>query len=73
MDVAWGATHNGAEIQIVNCSGNPAQQFTLNGAGDLVANQSGKCVDIAGWNSSSGARLIIWSCHGGANQRWDRR
>ncbi len=70
MDVAWGATHDGAEIQIANCSGHPAQQFTLTPAGDLVSVLANKCVDIAGWNSDRGARLIIWSCHGGANQKW---
>ena len=50
MDVAWGSTANGAAIQIANCSGNPAQQFVLSAAGDLVNPQANKCVDIADWN-----------------------
>ena len=33
-------------IQIASCSGNPAQQFVLSGAGDLVNPQANKCVDI---------------------------
>ena len=72
MDVAWGSTANGAEIQIAYCSGNQAQKFVLSGAGDLVSVLANKCVDIAGWDGNDGARLIIWPCHGGANQKWRR-
>jgi streptogrisin C len=72
MDVAWGSTANGAVIQIVTCSGNPAQQFVLSAAGDLVNPQANKCVDIDAWNANDGARLILWDCTGGANQKWRR-
>lgn len=70
MDVAWGSRDNGAIIQLVTCSGNPAQQFVLSGAGDLVNPQANKCVDVDGWNTSNGAKLIQWECTGGANQKW---
>ncbi|WP_433392298.1 ricin-type beta-trefoil lectin domain protein [Micromonospora sp. KLBMP9576] len=72
MDVAWGSTANGATIQIANCSGNPAQQFVLSAAGDLVNPQANKCVDISEWNNSDGARLQLWECAGTANQKWRR-
>ncbi len=72
MDVAWGSTANGAVIQLANCSGNPAQQFVLSGAGDLVNPQANKCVDVVDWNTADGARLILFDCHGGANQKWRR-
>ncbi|MEV0733778.1 ricin-type beta-trefoil lectin domain protein [Polymorphospora sp. NPDC050346] len=72
MDVAWGSTANGAVIQLARCSGNPAQQFVLSGAGDLVNPQANKCVDVSGWNSNDGARLVLWECLGGANQKWRR-
>ncbi|MDG6100864.1 beta-1,3-glucanase family protein [Dactylosporangium aurantiacum] len=72
MDVAWGSTANGAAIQIANCSGNPAQQFVLSAAGDLVNPQANKCVDIAGWNPNNDAVLHLWECTGGANQKWHR-
>ncbi|MET7704667.1 ricin-type beta-trefoil lectin domain protein [Micromonospora sp. NPDC005413] len=72
MDVAGGSTANGAVIQLANCSGNPAQQFVLSGAGDLVNPQANKCVDVQDWNSADGARLLLWECHGGANQKWRR-
>jgi hypothetical protein len=72
MDVAWGSRDNGAAIQLVTCNGNPAQQFVLNNAGDLVNPQADKCVDIAGWNGDNGALLHQWQCTGGANQKWRR-
>ncbi|GAA0924410.1 hypothetical protein GCM10009558_036590 [Virgisporangium aurantiacum] len=72
MDVAWGSRDNGAAIQIVGCSGNPAQQFVLSAAGDLVNPQSNKCVDVNGWGTANHTVLIQWDCHGGANQKWRR-
>lgn len=72
LDVAWGSTANGAVIQIANCSGNAAQQFVLSAAGDLVNPQANKCVDIDAWNGNDGARLILWDCTGGGNQKWRR-
>jgi hypothetical protein len=72
MDVAWGSREKGAAIQIATCSGNPAQQFVLTPAGDLVNPQAGKCVDIKAWNGDDRAPLILWDCTGGANQKWHR-
>lgn len=72
MDVAWGSTANGAAIQLATCSGNPAQQFVLNAAGELVNPQANKCVDIAEWNPDNDAVLHLWECVGGANQKWRR-
>jgi streptogrisin C len=72
MDVAGGGTAAGTPIQIANCNGNPAQQFVLSGAGDLVNPQSNRCVDIDAWNPNNNAVLIIWDCTGGANQKWRR-
>jgi len=72
MDVAWGSTANGAVVQLARCSGNPAQQFVLTAAGDLVNPQANKCVDVKDWNSADGARLHMWECTGGANQKWWR-
>jgi len=72
MDVAGGSTASGTVIQIANCSGNPAQQFVLSAAGDLVNPQANKCIVIDAWNANDGARLILWDCTGGANQKWRR-
>jgi streptogrisin C len=70
MDVAWASTADGTAVQLANCNGNAAQQFVMSAAGDLVSVLANKCVDIGGWDGSNGARLIIWPCTGGANQKW---
>ncbi|WP_265569006.1 serine/threonine protein kinase [Streptomyces hygroscopicus] len=70
MDVAWGSTANGAAIQLANCSGNPAQQFRLNAASDLVNPQADKCVDVKDQATGIGAGLQLWDCAGTASQKW---
>ncbi|WP_133910914.1 ricin-type beta-trefoil lectin domain protein [Streptomyces sp. NBC_00582] len=70
MDVAWGSKDDGAVIQLANCSGNPAQQFVLSDAGDLVNPQSNKCVDVKDNGTGNGAKLQQWTCSGTPNQKW---
>lgn len=36
----------------------------------LVVGVGDKCLDANGTTPTDGARTILWSCHGGANQRW---
>jgi hypothetical protein len=72
MDVSGGSTANDAKIQLWTCNGTGAQQFTLNGAGDIVNAQSGKCPDIQSFNTADGAKLIQWTCTGSSNQKWHR-
>ena len=31
---------------------------------------AGKCLDVSGGGSDDGTPIILWPCHGGANQRW---
>jgi hypothetical protein len=71
MDVAWGSTDNGAKVQLAWCYPNdPAQHWVINPEGDLFNPQSGRCLDVSGWQSGNGAPLQIWDCTGGANQNW---
>lgn len=70
MDVAWGGTGNGAVIQLATCSHNPAQQFRLNSAHDLVNPQANKCVDVKNQQTGNGTRLQLWDCNGRDNQKW---
>lgn len=39
----------------------------------LRARHSGKCMDVEGGSTASGARVLQWACHGGANQVFDWR
>ncbi|WP_406442035.1 ricin-type beta-trefoil lectin domain protein [Streptomyces sp. NBC_01613] len=70
MDVAWGSKDDGAAIQLARCSGNPAQQFVLSQAGDLVNPQADKCVDAKGNGTGNGTKLQLWTCSGTPNQKW---
>jgi len=72
LDAAGGGTANNTQIQIVGCHDHPAQQFVFSAAGDLVNPVSNRCVDIRDWNAGDGAQLILYDCHGGANQKWRR-
>jgi hypothetical protein len=36
----------------------------------IVNRATGKCLDVNGWSADDGADVQLWTCHGGANQRW---
>jgi len=38
---------------------------------ELVAQHSGKCVDVTGSGTADGTPIIQWSCHGLDNQKWE--
>jgi len=44
---------------------------TGGGAGQITG-IGGKCIDVNGATSTDGAKLQLWTCHGGANQQWTR-
>ncbi|HWO67756.1 MAG TPA: ThuA domain-containing protein [Umezawaea sp.] len=35
-----------------------------------ITSSTGKCVDVSGSSTADGAKVQLWSCHGGANQQW---
>jgi hypothetical protein len=37
----------------------------------LSARHSGKCLDVSGASTSSGAAVLQYTCHSGANQQWN--
>lgn len=47
---------------------NSAQNWSAESDGAI--RNSGKCLDASGASSADGTPLIIWTCHGGANQQW---
>ncbi|RZT78928.1 alginate lyase [Micromonospora violae] len=69
VDVAAAGTTNGTRVQIYDCNGTGAQQWSPS-AGQLVNPTSGKCLDATGPSSADGTPLQIWSCTGTANQTW---
>lgn len=72
---AWtsrpGSTADGAKVQLYDCNGTGAQQWSYDAStGDLVDLAANKCLDVTDNSSANGARAQIWSCTGSANQKW---
>jgi poly(3-hydroxybutyrate) depolymerase len=38
----------------------------------IVGSQSGRCIDVPDSSTSNGARVRLWDCNSGTNQRWTR-
>ncbi|MFK4084798.1 ThuA domain-containing protein [Kribbella sp. NPDC020789] len=65
------ATSSGA-VQLFGCTGSGTQNWVAGANSSLVNPQSGKCLDANGGSTADGTQLIVWTCHGGTNQRWTR-
>src|SRR3954469_8263778 len=68
LDVAAANSANGTAVQLYDCNGTAAQQWTVGTDGTIRA--LGKCLDVTGNSTADGARLQLWDCGGGANQKW---
>ncbi|MFA3843670.1 lectin [Streptomyces aureus] len=68
LDVAGASSANGAAVQLYDCNGTAAQQWTVGSDGTIRA--LGKCLDVTGNSTANGAKLQLWDCTGGANQKW---
>ncbi|MEV7039292.1 ricin-type beta-trefoil lectin domain protein [Amycolatopsis sp. NPDC051061] len=68
LDVANGSSTNGAAVQLYDCNGSTAQQWTVGTDGTIRA--LGKCLDVTGQSTADGAQLQLWDCGSTANQRW---
>ncbi|MGW7099714.1 RICIN domain-containing protein [Streptomyces sp. NPDC054883] len=52
----------------VALSSSPAS--AVDGAGNIINQNSGKCLEVADWSQANGATVRQWTCSGGANQKW---
>lgn len=68
LDVAGASSVNGTAVQLYDCNGTAAQQWTVGSDGTIRA--LGKCLDVTGNSTADGARLQLWDCAGSANQKW---
>ncbi|MFI2204202.1 lectin [Streptomyces sp. NPDC020192] len=68
LDVAGANSADGTPVQLYDCNGTNAQQWTVGSDGTIRA--LGKCLDVTGNSTADGAKVQLWSCTGGANQRW---
>ncbi|MFI6264780.1 ricin-type beta-trefoil lectin domain protein [Micromonospora sp. NPDC051006] len=68
LDVAAASSADGTPVQLYNCNGTAAQQWTFGADGTVRA--LGKCLDVRDNATANGTRVQIWTCTGAANQRW---
>ncbi|WP_435810649.1 lectin [Streptomyces thermoviolaceus] len=68
LDVAGADSANGTPVQIYDCNGTNAQQWTVGSDGTIRA--LGKCLDVVDRSTADGAKVQLWDCTGGANQKW---
>ncbi|MEU5714693.1 lectin [Streptomyces sp. NPDC020403] len=68
VDVAGGAVANGTAVQLYDCNGTAAQQWTVGADGTIRA--LGKCLDVASGGTADGTRVQLWDCNGTAAQQW---
>lgn len=40
------------------------------GGNTITGVRSGKCPDAYGASTANGTRIVLWTCNGGANQKW---
>jgi hypothetical protein len=66
-----GSSANGTKVQIWDCNGTGAQQWTLQSDG--TARVNGKCMDVTGAATADGTLVELWDCNGGGNQQWQQR
>jgi len=59
---------NGTHVQMWDCDGTAAQNWTMESDGTIRIN--GSCMDITGAGTANGTLVELWTCNGGANQQW---
>jgi beta-glucanase (GH16 family) len=67
-DVAGANSANGTPVQLYDCNGTAAQQWTAGTDGTLRA--LGKCLDITDRGTAAGSTVQLWDCNGQSNQKW---
>ncbi|MFC3451438.1 family 16 glycosylhydrolase [Amycolatopsis speibonae] len=68
VDVAAANSSDGTPIQITDCNGNAAQNWTVGSDGTIRA--LGKCLDVSGGGTADGTAVQLWGCNGSGAQKW---
>lgn len=68
VDVAAANSANGTPVQLYDCNGTAAQQWSVGSDGTIRA--LGKCLDVTGNGTADGSTVQLWDCTGGPNQKW---
>ncbi|MEU8235608.1 ricin-type beta-trefoil lectin domain protein [Actinoplanes sp. NPDC048967] len=70
IEVPGGATANGTQTQLGDCTGAGGQTWTYTASKQLTV-YGNKCLDASGAGTSNGTAVIIWDCNGQPNQQWN--
>jgi len=70
VDVASGSSANGTAVQLYDCNGSSAQQWTVGSDGTIRA--LGKCLDLASAGTADGTQAQLYDCNGTGAQQWSR-
>lgn len=68
LDVAAANSADGTPVQLYDCNGTGAQQWTRPGDGTIRA--LGKCLDVNAGSLADGAKVQLWTCNGTGAQQW---
>jgi beta-glucanase (GH16 family) len=68
VDVAGASSANGTPVQLYDCNGTAAQQWSVNADGTIRA--LGKCLDATGGGTADGTTIQLYDCNGSGAQRW---
>ncbi|MEZ3180690.1 ricin-type beta-trefoil lectin domain protein [Streptomyces pimonensis] len=59
---------HGTAVQLYDCNGTSAQNWTVGSDGTIRA--LGKCLDVASGGTADGTPVQLWGCNGTAAQKW---
>jgi chitinase len=71
VDVAGANTANGTPVQMYDCNGTAAQQWTVGTDGTFRA--LGKCMDVTAAGTANGTKVQLYDCNGTGAQQWQPR
>ncbi|MFJ2957524.1 ricin-type beta-trefoil lectin domain protein [Streptomyces sp. NBC_00669] len=71
VDVASASSANGTAVQLYDCNGTNAQQWTVGSDGTLTA--LGKCMDVAAAGTADGSQVQLYDCNGTGAQVWQHQ
>ncbi|QFZ78519.1 hypothetical protein GFH48_03090 [Streptomyces fagopyri] len=70
VDVASASSANGTAVQLYDCNGTAAQQWTV--GSDNTIRSLGKCMDLTAAGTANGTKVQLYDCNGTGAQVWQR-
>jgi GH18 family chitinase len=70
VDIAAASSANGTAVQLYDCNGTNAQNWTVGSDGTLQA--LGKCMDVTAAGTANGTQVQLYDCNGTGSQKWQK-